>query len=234
MLLSCWRVLVAHLWRTKSIACGNWLKFGSFSCSSLTNNILAKPLSIWKFKRRQLPPLASCWLRLWIRHCVLCNGLLCVHRWIPFLVQNNYNVPFWNFLPPLPFFRSGVPGIHALSLSNAEVEVTRHSGPVEFNIIIFIWNNFICNDRKLSSFEFRILTILIVSKISKFTRHSNNRNRIIITKWLNCFHCFIAFHIICISPNRPMCIIVLWLFFCFATNNLFDYYKRVNCSVGLE
>ena len=23
--------------------------------------------------------------------------------------SNNYNVPFWNFLPPLPFFRSGVP-----------------------------------------------------------------------------------------------------------------------------
>ena len=38
MLLSCWRVLVAHLWRTKTIACGNWLKFGYFSCSSLKNN----------------------------------------------------------------------------------------------------------------------------------------------------------------------------------------------------
>ena len=38
MLLSCWRVLVAQLWRTKTIACGNWLKFGSFSCLNLKNN----------------------------------------------------------------------------------------------------------------------------------------------------------------------------------------------------
>ena len=38
MLLCCWRVLVDQLWRTKTIACGNWLKFGSFSCSNLKNN----------------------------------------------------------------------------------------------------------------------------------------------------------------------------------------------------
>ena len=30
-------------------------------------------------------------------------------RRIQVLVQNNYNVPFKNFLPPLPFFPSGVP-----------------------------------------------------------------------------------------------------------------------------
>ena len=33
-----------------------------------------------------------------------------VCRRIDILAQNNSNVPFQNFLPPLPFFRSGVPG----------------------------------------------------------------------------------------------------------------------------
>ena len=37
-IFACCLVLVAHLWRTKTIACGNWLEFESVSCSSLKNN----------------------------------------------------------------------------------------------------------------------------------------------------------------------------------------------------
>ena len=60
-----------------------------------------------------------------------------VCRRIDILAQNNSNVPFQNFLPPLPFFRSGVPAYSPIDRDT----ITYNNIFGIFGSYHLLWNN---------------------------------------------------------------------------------------------